>query len=44
VRAALTALEHLGYRSRAPVPTTQFADPEMRRSWIEDKGLTVFSL
>jgi hypothetical protein len=44
VRAALTALEHLGYRARAPVPATQFADPEMRRSWIEDKGLTVFSL
>lgn len=44
VRSALAALERLGYRPRAPVPVQQFADPEMRRSWIEDKGLTVFSL
>jgi len=44
VRAALAALEGLGYRPRAPVPAQQFADPETRRSWIEDKGLTVFSL
>jgi hypothetical protein len=44
VRAALAALEGLGYRPRAPVPAQQFADPDIRRSWIEDKGLTVFSL
>lgn len=44
VRAALAALESLGYRPRAPVPAHQLADPEMRRSWIEDKGLTVFTL
>jgi hypothetical protein len=44
VRLALGALERLGYRPRAPVPAQQFADPETRRSWIEDKGLTVFSL
>lgn len=43
-RAAMTALEGLGYRPRAPVPATQFADPVARRSWVETKGLTVFSM
>ncbi len=41
---AIAALSGLGYRSRAPVPAEQFADAAIRRSWIEDKGLTVFSL
>ena len=44
LRSALGALRSLGYRPRAPVPMEQFADPAMRRSWIEEKGLTVFSL
>lgn len=44
VRAAIEALERLGYRPRAAVPAIQFADPAIRRTWIEDKGLTVFSL
>jgi predicted nucleotidyltransferase len=43
-RAAITALEQLGFRSRAPVPAAQFADRSARQSWIDDKGLTVFSL
>lgn len=43
-RAAMSALETLGYRPRAPVPAAQFADPTARRSWIDEKGLTVFSL
>jgi hypothetical protein len=43
-RAAMSALEALGYRPRAPVPAAQFADPIARRAWIDDKGLTVFSL
>jgi hypothetical protein len=42
--AALAALERLGYRPRAPVSLEQFLDPDARRGWIEDKGLTVFSL
>jgi hypothetical protein len=37
------ALTTLGYRPRAPVQAAAFADPETRRSWIQDKGLTVFS-
>ena len=44
IRAALAVLEQLGYRPRAPVPAQQLADPEIRRAWIADKGLTVFAL
>ncbi|MBI2834571.1 MAG: hypothetical protein HYX76_09130 [Acidobacteria bacterium] len=44
VRRALTALQELGYRPRAPVAIEQFADPDARASWGRDKGLTVFSL
>jgi len=44
VRAAMSTLEALGYRPRAPVPAEQFADPATRRQWIEEKGLAVFSL
>jgi len=43
-RAAIEALAGLGYRPRAPVNGALFADPEARRSWIAEKGLTVFSL
>jgi hypothetical protein len=42
--AAMTALVALGYQPRAPVQAIQFADPATRRSWIDDKGLVVFSL
>jgi hypothetical protein len=41
---AIAALAGLGYRARAPVPAEQFADAALRRSWIEDKELTVFTL
>jgi hypothetical protein len=44
VLAALEALSGLGYQPRAPVPLLGFADPALRRAWIEDKGLTVFGL
>jgi len=44
VRAATQALRSLGYAPRAPVSLDAFADPELRRGWIEDKGLTVLSL
>jgi Nucleotidyl transferase AbiEii toxin, Type IV TA system len=44
VTRAMVALGDLGYRPRAPVAIEQFANAEVRRSWIEDKGLTVFSL
>jgi hypothetical protein len=43
-RRALTALNELGYRPRAPVDALAFADEPTRRSWIEEKHMTVFSL
>jgi hypothetical protein len=42
--AAVAALTKLNYRPRAPVAFELFADPENRRQWIEEKGITVFSL
>lgn len=44
VKRALAALSSLDYRPRAPVPIEQFADQELRKQWIEQKRLTVFSL
>lgn len=44
VLAATSVLTGLGYRPRAPVPVTQFADAAVRKQWVTDKGLTVFSL
>jgi hypothetical protein len=41
---AIEALTILGYRSRAPVPFSDFEKPEKRSEWIREKGLTVFSL
>jgi predicted nucleotidyltransferase len=44
VRRALSALGRLRFRPRAPVQAEAFADPEARREWVEEKGMTVFSL
>ncbi len=44
LRRAIAAISALGYRSRAPVPLEQFADPARRAEWAIQKGLTVFSL
>lgn len=44
VLSAVRALASLGYQPRAPVPAEQLADAESRRAWVEDKGLTVFSM
>ncbi len=44
VIAAMRALASLGFRPRAPVAIDDFADASIRKSWIADKGLTVFSL
>jgi len=41
---AIQALEALGYRPRAPVKAGDFANPDIRHQWVEEKGLTVFSL
>jgi hypothetical protein len=44
LRAAVEALRGLDYRPRAPVAIEEFADPEKRARWTQEKGLTVFSL
>src|SRR5438552_16171321 len=42
--AAIAALAGLGYRPRAPVEFSEFADSDARSRWVRDKGLTVFSV
>ncbi len=44
VGRVLDAFEAAGFRPRPPVPLRAFADPDTRRSWIEEKNLQVFSL
>jgi len=44
LQKAMEVFKSLGYRPRAPVALEEFIDPEKRRIWINDKGLTVFSL
>jgi hypothetical protein len=43
-RRAMEVFADLGFRPRAPVTLQEFADPERRQGWIDDKGLTVLSL
>lgn len=42
-RRAMTALTDLGFLPRVPVRPLDFADPEVRRAWIEDKHMQVLS-
>ena len=42
-RRAVQALVDLGLKPRAPVNPLDFAEPQIRRQWIEEKGLQVFS-
>jgi hypothetical protein len=41
---ALNALEKLGYRPILPVSLRDFADPELRKDWIENRHMKVFNL
>ncbi len=41
---AFAALSGLGYQPRVPVTAEAFADPDQRRRWIEEKGMTVLNL
>lgn len=43
-RKALTVLDTLKFKPRAPVAILDFAEAEKRNSWIKEKGLPVFSL
>ncbi len=44
VLRAFAALSGLGYEPRVPVTAEGFADPDHRRRWIEEKGMTVLNL
>lgn len=44
LKAALAALQGLGYKPRAPVGIEEYMDPAKRSEWVREKGLTVFSL
>lgn len=39
--SAFVALGTLGYRPLVPITAEQFADSELRESWIRDKGMQV---
>ena len=41
---ALQSLSEIGFQPRAPVPLEHLADPAIRKSWIEEKNMKVFSL
>ena len=41
---AIDALVRLGMQPRAPVDPRMFANAEMRRSWVEQKGMRVFTM
>jgi hypothetical protein len=40
----LSALLAIGFRPRAPVGAYDFADATVRKRWIDEKGMRVFSL
>ena len=44
LRRAVSALESLGYRSRAPVNFSEFVNPQSRKQWAIEKNMKVFSL
>ena len=41
---AVRTLQGSGWRPHAPVDAETFADPRIRRTWVTEKGMTVFSL
>jgi len=44
VTTALNALESLGYRPIIPVSLRDFANPELRNDWTENRNMKVFNL
>lgn len=44
VERALEVLDSLGLRPRLPVPASDFADEEVRESWVRDRNLIAFTM
>lgn len=44
LRRTLTALESLGYKPLISVPLLDFANPELRHDWMENRNMKVFNL
>ena len=44
ISAALDVFSRLGYKPRVPVTLEEFADETVRKSWITDKNMVVFTL
>jgi hypothetical protein len=42
--SSLSVLASLGYRPINPVPILDFANPELRRDWTENRNMIVFNL
>ena len=40
----LKTISELGLTQKVPVELDEFADPEKRKTWREDKGMLVFSM
>lgn len=43
-KRAIRALVGMGLRPRVPVDPEDFADPDQRRRWIDERGMMVFNL
>lgn len=41
---ALAVFQDLGYRPLAPVALEEFADPDIRQQWIDEKQMKVFTI
>lgn len=44
IKKALEALATMDYKPFVPVKATDFSDPAIRKSWIEEKNMIVFQL
>ena len=43
VLAFTNLMEQMGYKPRVPVAGSDFADPQIRQKWIQEKNMKVFS-